>query len=294
MRLAALFDTIGPYLLGLSSHEETVPSLFGAAADPQHAKRLRIYERFCRKHRQEALDHVFAHCRATVISASDIATWESLVEQYFRCHPMHHFELNHNGRLFPELVAEELAKQRFGLPPYLAELADFEWWEWQTYTAADSVQDQLAEQGPLRVSSSVELRPFQYDLISWLDSDQPGDLASSPEVHASVVLFWRDRDLDLRRTAASQLDMFILKAVLEAVPMQPALAEQLGVSHSALMRTALDLHRAGIVNGVMPATVTEDTKTHGGLHEHSIEVSEPVASAVACDAASCGGQKVRD
>lgn len=260
MRLAALFETIGPYLLGLSSHEQTVPSLFGVTANPQHAERLRIYERFCRKHRQEALDHVFAHCRAMVLSLTDLATWESLVEQYFRSHPMHHFELNHNGRFFPEYVVEAVATQRFRLPPHLADLADFEWWEWQTYITADSEQDRLAEQGQLRIASSVELRPFRFDLISWLESAQPDGLASEPELLANVVLFWRDRDLDLRRTTANQLDLFIIKAVLEAVPIQPSLAEQIGVSYPQLLSTTLDLHQSGILNGVMPESVSTDTK----------------------------------
>lgn len=251
MRLANLVSTMGPYLVGRAPHAQVALDLLGEQAGGPESERLRIYGEFCRQHRFDAVDHVFAHCRAAVVALAGEGAWEELIERYFQAHPMHHFELNWNGRHLPAFLAERQPVSQDALPPFLPELADFEWWEWQTYVAQDDAADGAAGEGPLRVASTVELRPYRYDLLGWIEHRATHQFHSSPEAVQSIVLFWRDADLDLRRAPASHLEMMILKAVIENIPIDQAFAMQLGLPVDSVAACLRDLHAAGILCGAL-------------------------------------------
>jgi hypothetical protein len=253
VKLAEFFGHIGPYLLGQREHDETIAHLYGAAAatpgGPRalDAERLAIYARFCRIHRQEAVDSVFAYCRAAVCQSAGEAAWESLVERYFVAHPMHHFELNQNGEHFPEFLSGLCASGE--LPAFLAELADFEWCEWLTDSQPDA--DDGEDAGPLRLHKTVDLRPYSYDLVAWIDDDEREPAAPGPG--ECVVLFFRDRELAARRRIASPLELYIVKAVFESVPLDAALAQTLGIEKPQLDAAVAELHEAGVLIGSLPA-----------------------------------------
>lgn len=236
MKLEPFYQAIGPFLLGETDHETAVRVIYGGeqAAGGVDAERLRIYGAFCRIHRHEALS-LFSYCEAAVVHHLGQPAWDDLVDRYFRAHPMHHWELNANG----VHLSEFLAQNPMAALPFLAELADFEWWEWQTQVAPDA-GTQAAEQGPLRLGDTVELRHYHYDFVGWLDTHATADMATAglPEPGEHLILFWRDREEDLRREPASQEELMVLRLVSEGAKIPQGLRE-----------TAADLHAAGIILG---------------------------------------------
>lgn len=229
MRLAELFAAIAPFLEGREEHAAAARALYGERVT-RDSERLAIYGRFCRRHRFNAVDYVFADTRASVIAARGEASWETLVERYFRAHRMHHVELNENGGALPAFLAADES-----LPGWVAELADLEWWEWRTTSALDDPRDRAPAQGALRLASTVELRSYQHDLVGWLDAE---DRAAAPAAQGSLVIFWRDLDGDTRREEATTEELAVLKAVTEAARVPDAVADELA-----------DLRAAGIVLG---------------------------------------------
>lgn len=220
MKLARLFDVVGPYLEGRSTTEVTQRALWnGAPLKDSH--RLEIYARFCAGHRDTATGGVHQVLREVAGER-----WASLVEAYFVDHPMHAVEINENGAKLAEWLSA-----RDDVPTWWAQLADFEWWEWQTLVAPDSESD--ADGGGLRIASTVELRPYAYDFVGWLNADERSD---TPAARDTLVIFWRNRKLDARRDRVSAEELAVLKAVNEG---------------SAFERdgTFEDLHRAGILLG---------------------------------------------
>lgn len=217
MKLSRLFDVVAPYLEGRVDEAATQLELWnGRPRSDSH--RLAIYARFCAAHRDTATGGVHQVLREVAG-----ARWPSLVEAYFADHPMHAVEINENGAKLAEWLAT-----RADVPKWWSALADFEWWEWQTLVAPDD-----EEGGPLRIASTVELRPYAWDLVSWLDD---GERSGEPEARACLVVFWRNRKLDARRGLVSGEELAVLKAVNEGVQ----------VERDA---TFDDLHAAGILLG---------------------------------------------
>ncbi len=235
MKLAEFYATVSPFLQGRKDHASTVRALWGDAAPQPDSARLAIYGRFCRVHRFEAVDSVYSYAREAIVRLRGEPAWEELVEAYFVAHPMHHVELNENGsELAPFLAAQATAHQ---LPAWIPGLAELEWWEWKTRIAPDDPRDEDPDQGPLRIASTVELRPFTHDLVEWLDSEPRAD---APPQGQTLVLFWRDRELAARRESASEEDLQVLKAVSEGAPVDPS---------GPLGETLEDLRGAGILLG---------------------------------------------
>lgn len=245
MSLANFFAEIGPFLLGQRDHDETTRRMYGDAASGLDAERLAIYGRFCGIHRREILQSVYPYCHETVVKLQGEAGWRAIVERYYVAHPMHHFEYNQNGIYFTQFVPTLVESGE--LPPFLSELADFEWWEWLTDGRFDEPSDAEPDRGPLRLHSTVDLRPYSHDLISWIDDDERESAA--PKRRDNVVLFYRNRELLPRREAATGLNMLIIKAIVEEVALDAGLATQLGMAHEALMQAVSALREAGVLLG---------------------------------------------
>lgn len=286
MKLAEFFTTIEPFLLGEAAHAGTARALYGdGAARSPDAQRLAIYGRFCQNHREEALERVFSGCRAVLRRRGD-AVWQRVLHAYFRAHPMRHFELNQNGAAFPQFLADELAARspalaRDRLPAYLPALADFEWWQWLVFTAPDDAADADGAypggdadpddeapggSGPLRLASAVDLRPYRYDLADWLRAltaapprsetpAAPRARLAPPPARPSVALVWRDRDLDLCYRTATPLELRLVKALIEGIPVDAALAARVGVTPAELAARCRRLHASGVLRGALPSFV---------------------------------------
>jgi hypothetical protein len=240
MKLDRFFATVGPFLEGRASRAEAAQQLFGETTSAD-AVRLGIYGRFCRLHRREAVDSTYSFTREKIFELKGEAAWDELVERFIRAHPMKHFELNENGVQLPGYLPDWLAEQK--LPSWLAALADFEWWEWRTKIALDDPSDQKPDAGPLRLASTVEVRPYPRDFVPWIVRKRRGE----PAEKNVLVLFWRDLDLDGRRENASHEELLVLKAVSESVALSKT-----GLRPSDLAETLADLKAAGILLGRLP------------------------------------------
>jgi len=243
MKLADFFATVTPFLEGRATHAEVVKSLYGEhPGSEKDAERFAIYGRFARLHRFEVVDGIFPHLRRAVVSRAGEAAWKALVAAYFQKHPMRHFELNANGAHFPAFLLGHAGEA--GFPAWMPELADFEWWEWLTIIAPNESDGT----GELRISPTVELRPYAHDLVEWLNIE-PAQRPADPDAVESIVVFWRTAGFELRRENASPLELQVLKAVSEGLPLEDAAAAA-GVSREEIDETFQDLIRADILLGV--------------------------------------------
>lgn len=251
MSLAGFFQQIGPFLEGRQGHQETAAALYGSPPAPgfeRDARRLRIYGRFCRVHRFEVIESVWTETRAQLERLLGAAAWESLVEEHFRAHPMHHVELTANGDGWVDLLSARAAQGL--LPGWVAELADLEWTEFRTGVAPDDAADEPTAPGsPLRLASTVDLRPYQHQLVEWLDHQTGGPRPSAPEPGAAFVLFWRDLDLDARREDASPLELLVLRAVMQGQDPSAEGAPSAPVDHAQVAEVVGDLRAAGVLLG---------------------------------------------
>jgi hypothetical protein len=241
MKLQEFFATVAPFLEGHVEHAEAVRALYGSpsGAHEKDAKRLEIYGRFCRVHRFEVVESIYPHCRREMVERLGAAGWAELVEEYFRRHPMQHPEMNANASEFPAFLTAYRAEAP--LPEWLPELADLEWWEWQAWVAPD---DEAGGERP-RVASAVELRPYRWDLVSWLDAKD--ERPAEPELQEVLVLFWRNRRERFRRENVTPLELLVLKAVSEGLPLEELAAQVGGVSSEQLEATLGELVEAGII-----------------------------------------------
>lgn len=211
MKLAEFFAAIGPFLEGCAEDRATRRLFYPGDADGTDARRLSIYREFCRIHRFEALDHVYSATRDARVRLDGEASWEALVDNYFRSHPMSHAEINENGADFPEFLAA-----RPELPAWVGELADLEWWCWRTLTAPDSSHPQ--GNTPFQLHPTVEVRPYEHALVEWLDT--PGEQRpTAPRARQTFVLFWRAPDFSARRDDASLEELRLLKAIAAGLPL---------------------------------------------------------------------------
>lgn len=249
MKLAELFAAIGPYFEGRRGVAEARELVYGEGGGAD-AERIAIYGRFCRIHRGESLAGVYELVRAEVEARGGADLWERLHEAYFAARPMHHAELLTNGAGLAEFLgAGEGAASGWaaesGLPAWLGELADFEWWEWRTRVAPDDPADEEPASGPLRLASTVEVRPYRFDLVEWIDDVHETDHPAAPRTRDVYVMFWRDQDLDVRREDASVLELLALRAVIEGTTDTPPPA----VPARSWAETLDDLREAGVILG---------------------------------------------
>lgn len=228
MRLAALFHAITPFLEGRCSHQEAVAALYPERPDSADAQRLAIYGAFCQGHRETSVDKVYLATREAIVERQGAEAWDALVRAYYQAHPMHSWELNENGRHLPEFLKGALPAEL----QWAAEVADVEWWEWQTLIAPDDPADAQRHEAP-RLGATVELRSYGHDVLAYLDGG-----SAPPAAAPTLVLFWRDQQLEARRDRVSAEELWVLKQVNEGGELP---------TEGPLLEVLRDLQEAGIV-----------------------------------------------
>lgn len=251
MKLTEFFATIGPFLEGRVTQHEAALSLYGAGHARTDAKRLALYQV---PPPMAVLDGVFRHLKSAVITLVGKDAWENLGRDYFRAYPMRHFELNRNGVHLPQFL--ESYESRARLPGWLSELADFEWWEWHTLMEPDDPSDTTPDTGTLRLGATVELRPYHYDFVQW---PAPSDAAlTPPEARQTIVMFWRDRGLKMRRRIADRLDFELLRRAHRSEPITPFTLQDPDVSWQDVENRIALLHQTGVFRGELKSEVLQD------------------------------------
>lgn len=253
MNLERFFEIASPFLEGKADLQKTAEALFGPEANSSRdARRLSTYRDL---DLGVALKAVFPRVYSVVTERSGKSGWDALAGRYFEIYPARHFELNMNGMHLPDYLQEYAAQAN--LPSWLAELADFEWWEWKTLTAPDDPADAEPNEGLLRLGATVELRPYEHDLIAWCADDGP---KKSPTPRTAVTVFWRDVDSNAWRRNIDDLDLRLLSLIHQNQAITPL--TMTGISEWSVVEERLaEMIKEGILLGRPPARYLSESGT---------------------------------
>lgn len=213
MKLEDSLEAMASLLAGRASSDATA----GRLGIEAHG--LSFYARLAKMARESLLSGMFPHSRHAVVVRSSEERWRALVEEYFEKHPERRFVRHLNAAAFPAFLGAIAAA-----PPWLGEIADLEWHEWQAEIAARDPSDDDPDQGPLRVASTLRLRSYAHDVVGWIDeAEREGDPARVPVVCA----FWQDRDALSFRNALSSRHLEAIEAVRATAPLDREVLEEL-------------------------------------------------------------------
>jgi hypothetical protein len=177
VKLADVIAAMTPLVAGHASPEETAARL-GIAP-----RGLDVYAHLGNSARTSLLAGMFPHCRHAVVTRFGEARWDAIVAAFFDAHPERHYLRRMNARAFLEFARVQ------GVLPWLADLADFEWTEWDVDRASPDPRDADAAHGSLRVASTLALRRYDHDVVRWIDeAERRGD----PRAEPVVCAFWQD------------------------------------------------------------------------------------------------------
>lgn len=237
MKLIEFCQRMGPLLAKDASANDAAFAVIGERSAAMPIERAAVKSPNTNQRRLDAVNRVYVRLRRAVAERLGEERWRSLLDGYFRRYPLGSIEQSENGVWLASYLLDGAAGRA---PAWLAELADFEWWEWRTLIAPASPQDGEPDSGPLRLASTVELRVYRHDLIGWLQTERPPD----PVARVTTVLFWRDAELAVRRSNASRKELSVIQCVCEGLPLST-----LGVSKPELDALVERLRRARVLLG---------------------------------------------
>ena len=220
--LRAFFTGIGAYYQDPSpaAAEAWVARHPGWRPAPQ---RLAVYGRHARLGVTKTLGLLFDGCRDAL--GDD---WVALADAYYATRPGTHFEINQVGAGFPAFVAARAD----ALPPFLPQLAAFEWTIFSAYKTAAELP---AAVEALTVNPTLATHEHGWRLCPFL----AGARDAPPAAEAELALTWRHpQTLRTRYATATPRALLALKLVLEAIPRERAAAE--GGVGVAEVQAALD------------------------------------------------------
>ena len=243
MRLAEFFGLMEAMMAERARASEVAVCFYGP--DPGKAgRRLAIYETMPRLRRAETLAYVFPRTRRWFLRARPAPAWVELGTAYFAEAPWRAVKPLPNCAGFPEFLGR--GAEARGLEPWLAELADAEWWLHNVRGAIDDPAD--GDDGPLRLASTVELRRYRVDLADWME-DAETVKAEPPEAREIAALFWRNRLQVACLRVAGRVHLGILGAIRKRLPLTAERATGLGIAISELAATVCRLRAIGILAG---------------------------------------------
>lgn len=177
MKLEDAISKMVPLLRGRASLHDTADAL---GADDTTTRGLGVYEEIARMARTGLLESMFPHSYEATLRELGRARWEAIVEQFFEEHPERHYLRRLNAGAFVGF-----ARELSDLPTWVVELVDFEWAEWR----AERNDAPTSREPGLRQAPSLELRRYQHDLVTWLDTQEK---LGAPERRAIDCAFWQD------------------------------------------------------------------------------------------------------
>ena len=176
------------------------------------AERLAIYGRFVTGHVRRTIGEVFSACRALTPDA----VWEGWTSAYYQRRPAKHYRLNRAADGFVAFLEEQA-----DLPPYLLDLARFEWTKVQVYTGETEVP---AEVSALTVNPTLVTLEHGWRICSYYARREQDP--SPPVEGQEIALVWRDPVTRLvRYHSAGPTALLALKLALEGIESERAAAE---------------------------------------------------------------------
>lgn len=197
--LAGFFSSMRGMLLGQTRASE-VEAVCGPS--PSGTARLQYYRTLVSNDHTGLLDRVYAFARGWV--APDV--WSRLCHGFLAEHPPTHWEINRVGLGFPAWLAAHLD----GLPPWLAEVAEYEWLELDVFLSAAPDLEPWRE-GPVALNPSLDVRQLAWDVPRWIADKRP---EPGPAARPTVLIAWRDpRTLMCRFVEGTADVMFVVQAI---------------------------------------------------------------------------------
>lgn len=241
--LPAFFDAMRPFLLGQTDVERVEAS---CGPSPSGSARLAFYRRLVRDDHTGVLDKLYPFTRRRVSEAD----WRRLGDAYLVDHVPDHWEMNRLGAMFPAWLAERLGhsgkKLEAGerLPPYLAELAEYEWTEFSTYTHPAPDPTPHAGDGPFALNPTADVRQLRFDVPRWVADGMPGE---GPERRATLVVVFRDpRTQRCRFIDGTPATLFVVQSVHHGLDPREAAREH-GLEPETVGALAADLADRGLL-----------------------------------------------
>jgi hypothetical protein len=199
MPLDAFFAAAGAFMFGAADAKDLTARL---GPSPSGSKRLALYPELVRRQRRGILDGLFP----AVHAACDLAQshlWDELARDYTRFYPPQHWEPNHFGDALSDFLA---ARREAGaaLPPYLEEIADYEYVRFAAGICDVPDGDDLA------LERGTFVRLYDHDVLSFVE--QVGRSAPRPapappaKAPTPVLVGWsitQHRVLTLRPSGAA-------------------------------------------------------------------------------------------
>lgn len=196
--------------------------------------RLRVYRANARGNWSDTLDQNFALTRRQF----DPAAWQALRRRYFMRHPPRHWELNTVVASFPLFLETQK------VPPYVKELADFEWHDLRIFIDRAVVRPDLGVTNPTAV-----VRVYRHQIFRWAEAEAPAQ--QPPEATPEVLVFYRDTKNTLHIQEADPLMLLLLEhfripgaTVADVEPLRTTL---LPTNHVSLRAAVHRLTAAGLL-----------------------------------------------
>lgn len=241
-KLATLQRRFGQLVRGNLSAREFL-NVSGESPSPEH--RFALYAQIVRNNHLSIVNKVYAFCRASVEGPLRASTWkwDDMVSAYLRDCPPGHWEPNQVAAEFADWLQARAGTEA----PWLWELAQYEWAEFATYTAPDTLDEDQSSAAGWSLEPTVNALACQFGIGEWVkakgyDSDRP------PEADEHVLLVFRDaRTLQCRFLRATPwTTLAILSLESGDDPMAAAIGQ--GVSEERARQALSELAEIGLLH----------------------------------------------
>jgi hypothetical protein len=232
--LQTFFEAMRPFLLGESTAEDVVAA---CGESPSGLERLRLYRRLVDDDYTAVLDKLYVMTRESVSAR----TWSALRADYLRDHTPTGWEMNRLGEQLPSWLAARGPDP--AVPPWLPELADYEWLEFATFTSPEDDLPPWKGEGPPAINPTAGLRQLRYDIPRWVLEGRE----ASPEGRTTTLLAWRDpRTMMCRFAEGTAETLFLLTAVTQGQAPEDAAREH-GLDTTLIGALTRDLGSRGLL-----------------------------------------------
>ena len=195
--LARFFAAIQPFLRGQATPGELAASL---GDSPSGLERLAIYPQLVASDLRGVMEALYPGVKLALERAP--GSWHALLTRFERAHPAKHWDINRFGEPFAPFVAADAT-----LPPWVAEVADFQWVEYEAFTSLD---DRPWTRG---VNPTTTVRQYTHAVPAWARAARAGTAEGEPVASPVTCLVYRDPRSLLVRTLYPRLAALVVLAL---------------------------------------------------------------------------------
>ena len=134
-------------------------------------------------------------CYAITADVLGEQAWRALCEAYLRDCPPNDWDINSLSLHLPEYIRNTWLKRHPELPPFLAELADYERIELEVFLCEEAPEDlPLPSLRAPKVNETLQIQRFSRDIASWVknrEDDTLSDKPADPEHKETFTAFYR-------------------------------------------------------------------------------------------------------